>query len=215
MQINVNVVKWGFIAIGTMLAGLGTGFAVRQMKRDPESMSMESPGDVAPIEDAARTEKTVAGNEPQPLHPEFPTKAVGSSLWNGDAPIDIAGHKPIFYITESQNLRDELLQADKRIREGEYKEAALHIRFALEKGMEAVIAHNLGNHAIANTLSENAERCRQILGPEWSDRLSRSCKLLNGVVHGEPFYQNMNTERIMASYNTAKGLCTILRSYAN
>lgn len=215
MQINANAVKWGLIAIGTILTGLGTGFAVHRMERDSESTSPQARNDVTTIENAVRTEKTAVRNEPQPLRSEFTTEAVSSSLWNDDAPVDIAGHMRIFYLTESRNLRGELLQAARRIREDEYKEAALHIRFALEKGMEAVIAHNLGNHAIANTISENAERCRQILGPEWSDRLSKSCKLLNGVVHGEPFYQNMNTERIMASYNTADGLCAILRSYAD
>lgn len=215
MQINANTAKWGLIAIGTILAGLGTGFVVHRMERDSKSTSTEARNDATPTEDATQMERTAVRNDLQSLRSELPEEAASSSLWDDDTSLDKAGHIRFFYIAESRNLRGELSKAYKRIDEGEYKEAALHIRFVLEKGMEAVIAHNLGNRAIADGISENAERCRQILGSELSDRLFKSCKLLNGVIHGEPFYQDMSKERIMAAYNTANELCAILRSYAD
>ena len=122
------------------------------------------------------------------------------------AELDMAGHMRVFYLDESRSMRQQRIRAVSRIESGEYLEAATHLRLAVEKGMEALVAHYYGNEGIENKCSGNIALCGKFLDPDLVNRLNLSMKLLNGVVHAEPYYENMSKERIMASVNTLEML---------
>ena len=109
----------------------------------------------------------------------------------------------VFYLDESRFMKQQRIRAVLRIESGEYLEAATHLRLAVEKGMEAMVAHYYGISLWC-----------KFLDADLVNRLNLSMKLLNGVVHAEPYYENMSKERIMASVNTLEMLEEQVRACA-
>jgi hypothetical protein len=128
--------------------------------------------------------------------------------------LDVAGHIKAYYTEESHALQSARITALSYVDSGFYPEAALHLRQAFNYAIEAIVAHNFGNAIISNTTWRNIETCKKILDKATIDRLHRTRKLLNGIIHAEPWYEKMTKERIMPAFNTISMVESILRSYA-
>lgn len=209
MNINSNVIRWGVPLIGALAVAVAVGV---QRLVDESKDHHDETATTKPVPAAQPDKMTVEGTPTPKTSRRTSSSSMPSGLWDSNG-LDIAGHKSIFYLSEGHEMTTLRIKAMQRIHEQEYAEAALHLRNALERGLEAVIAHNLGDGAIRNSGCENIRACETILDPELIDRLQRTRILLNGNVHCEEAYRNMSRERIMAAVNTVETLERLIKGY--
>lgn len=227
MNISVNALRSKrtirLIAYSIVFISLACGTVWKKDGDNPQDEIGNTGSHEVPVSASCKDERNSAIS----IHRSAPSKACtptklkksgGSSVslfasFN-QAGLDVAGHMRVFYLDESRFMKQRRIRAVLRIESGEYLEAATHLRLAVEKGMEALVAHYYGNEGIKNKCSGNIALCGKFLDPDLVNRLNLSMKLLNGVVHAEPYYENMSKERIMASVNTLEMLEEQVRACA-
>lgn len=213
MTISANTLRVGGYLL---LAACGLGLAYRAMQQGSDEKPFESPLESVEPQDHVHEESVEAQEVvyavqlPVPVKPDAPTKVMPNLVSRSGSfdktGLDAAGHMKVFYLNECQYMTQQRIAAVSRIHSGEYLEAAIHLRLAMEKAMEAIVAHHFGNEAIEDRCRGNIALCDDILEPDLIRRLNLSLNLLNGVVHGEPYYEDMSQERMMASVNTMEML---------